>query len=195
MRAVFLALLGLSIMSCQTVAVGIENKDEDILLVSTLAEDIAKDVYVGEDRDMPTDGTKHFAIQPTKTRKGYFVPSTFGEAFVELKRMTPAWQRVAMLTGTGDNECAVTVNGIPYGTTLYSWVEVNWRLDDDNSPAAKMLREESITDEEMKIQALIGGFCEYLKHGEAAGIAEIRKYGVPDSSRAPASSPKENRAR
>lgn len=173
MRAVLLTLLGSLVVSCQAVAQSDAGKE---IYVSNRAEDIAQQVFVGNDREMPVDGTKLFAIRPTSTTTGFFIPATFEQAFAELRQMVPPWQRMAMTSGAGDDECSATVNGRSYTTLLLAWIEVHWRLEADDSPAAKMFRKVDIDNVDMMAQALQSGFCEYLKHGEAAGAAAIRTY-------------------
>ncbi len=175
MRAVLLALLGLLATSGQAAAAQGPEVGKQVY-VSNRAEEIAQYVFVGDGREMPVDGTKRLAIRPTTTTTGYFIPTTFEQALAELQRMVPSWQRVAMALGEGDDECSVTVNGRSYDALLFSWVEVHWHLEADDSAAAKMFRQVDIDNEDMMAQALQSGFCEYLKHGEAAGVAAIRTY-------------------
>jgi hypothetical protein len=141
-----------------------------------LAADVAEKVYVGADSEMPMDGSKLFAINPTRIGAGYLVPKTFREAFVELDAIIPRWQRIAMALGKGDDECSVIVNGIPYTTLLFAWVEDAWRLSSADYGVSKALRDAGINHPDMMIQALHGGYCEYIKRGSDAGEAEILKY-------------------
>lgn len=146
-------------------------------MISNRAEDLANLVFIGPDEEMPNDGSKLFSITRPDVSGELAKSWSFEVAFRALQRIVPKWQQVAMRNASGDDECSANVNGIPYTTYLLAWVQVEWRLKDRESPAFRAFEAVGITDEEMIMQALQSGFCEFLKGGEKAGVAAIVAYG------------------
>jgi hypothetical protein len=159
-----------------TTGVDRETEPSTEVEISTTAASFASEVYVGEESEMPIDGTKQMALGPTKIGSGILVPRTFEQAFTELNAMTPNWFKAALNTSRGDQECSVQVNDLAYDVTLYSWIEVNWHLRDATSAASKMFHEFGIDRVETMTQALQSGFCMYLRSGLPAGLNAMKPY-------------------
>jgi hypothetical protein len=180
MRPMFLIAL-LTLLSC-TQTQALKASDNDIQVISTTPESFADELFIGSDRDMPHDQPKVMAISPTKVGTQFFVPGGFAEAFQELDRMLPNWYKTAMASGHGDHECSVVINDRALDVPLYSWIEVNWRLEEQDSRIGQAFRSYGIRRVETMIEALQTGFCTYLKQGAAAGIDAMKPYRAAEAT-------------
>jgi len=171
-------LLALSLYSGHAACDAHESTNTSIHVISTTAESFADEVFLGEDRQMPDDGSKKIAISPTRVEAGFFVPKTFGEAFAEIDGMLPKWFKVALKASRDEQECSVLINDVSYDVNIYSWIELNWGLKSASSSATKMFREFGITRVDTMTEALQTGYCAFVKTNEAAGVEAMKPYAM-----------------
>lgn len=124
-------------------------------------------VYVGDDKDIDLTGKEIFSLTPRFNKDGtLFIPSNFDDAIREMYVASPKWFIKAIISGDGDFECSVNVNGVDYVYVFDSWFYINWRIFSDDSPVRKEVLD-IVTQpgvEDMILRSLlVDAFCVYAK--------------------------------
>jgi hypothetical protein len=155
-------------------AVAAESNGVQLLTHQVIVERVARQVFVGADRDMPKGGQYRLAIQPTLSETGHVViPTSIISALKEMRNALPRWYLDALKASAGDTECMVVVDNFSYGALVSSWMEVTWVTPE--SPLwneFKVLGADVVGSPLSIGNTLSNGMCELVKTDDEAHTME-----------------------
>jgi hypothetical protein len=152
-------------------------------VISNLPECVANAVYEGKDGDMPQSSDYEMAIEPILDKNGNtIVPLTIPEALHAMHQMLPHWYLNALRRSQGDDECNVNVNRYSYGGLVTTWLWVHWKMNGKESVLRQQFAKLGIRENPDVEQAMMFGFCEFVKNGEAKALQVIAKRGSQRSN-------------
>lgn len=153
-------------------------------VISNAPQCIAGPVFEGEDAHMPEDVKHRIAIEPVRDMVGKIViPATIPEALKLTSQMLPHWYLNALRISRGDDECDVVVNGESYTTLISAWERANWQVNEEGSALHQQFTQLGFKHNDAIEQALVFGFCEYLKGDEKKAMETIQVRAAFDASR------------
>lgn len=144
-----------------------ENIGQEPIVISNAPEHFARDIFVGPDNEMPTNGRWIMSLEPTTVQSGEpSIPKNLSEAFHEMEHALPHWYQVALRRSSGEFECFVSINNFDVNLFVMDWFWVNWRLEEPDSELRNVLEGMGAENRYQMLFGLHDGFCYYLKYGE-----------------------------
>ena len=144
--------------------------------ISNRPECLASGVYVGDDHDMPVDGS--FLIALDKSPRTTRVPKTVEEAVALTVDALPHWYLAALKSSSGDSECDVIVNGVSYSAVVINWLWTEWNMSNASSELRKAFSTMGFHSQSQVQQAMIFGICEYSKNGRQEALKKLKERGA-----------------
>lgn len=148
-------------------------------VVSNLPQCVADAVYQGKDADMPPSDGYQMALQPLRGEDGDIaIPETFADMLRYMHAVLPNWYQNALRESHGRYDCDVQVNGQSYAILTADWLWVEWKLDSNGSPLRNQFSKVGLDSQTEIQQAIVFGFCEYVKSGEQKALETIAARGA-----------------
>lgn len=176
MRTMFRVVLSLvAVCSCSTAPFAVA-ADCAPDVISNRPECLASGVYVGDDDEMPLDGTFKIAFETSPILMR--VPKTIEESVALVVDSLPHWYLVALKSSSGDSECDVIVNRVSYSAVVVNWLWAQWNMSDPSSELRQDFSAMGFNSQSEVQQAMILGICEYSKNGRDRALKKLRERGA-----------------